>query len=94
MLRIVSERRDTDSTTPCTCNASMATVSPIWNQCSKNMSRPAITSVRNRCAANAITIARNDAPTSVCTRCAPESATIASTNASGERDVAHRRLDQ
>ena len=81
MLRSVIERSETDSTTPCTCRVSMATVSPIRNQPSKNISRPAITSIRKRCAAKPITIATNDAPTTVCSRCAPESTTIESSRA-------------
>ena len=62
MLRSVIERSETDSTIPWTCRASIATVSPIRNQPSKNISRPAITSIRKRCAAKPITIARNEAP--------------------------------
>ena len=84
MLRSVSERSETDSTTPCIFRTSIATVSPIRNQPSKNISRPAITSIRNRCAANPITIATKDAPTIVCTRCAPERTTIESTSASAK----------
>ena len=94
MLRSGSERSETDSTTPCTCKASTATVSPIRNQPSKNISRPAITSVRNRCAAKPMMIARNDAPAIVCSRCAPDERHDREEQREREREVPDARLDQ
>ena len=94
MLRSVIDRGETDSTTPSTFSESIATVSPIRNQPSKNMSRPATTSVRNRCAAKPITIARNDAPITVWSRCAPDRTTIVSRTASPKTTVADAGRDQ
>ena len=94
MLRSVSERSETDSTTPWTFRTSIATVSPIRNQPSKNISRPAITSIRNRCAAKPITIATNDAPDDRLQPLRAGEDDDREQQRDREREVADRRLDQ
>ena len=63
-------------------SGSSTTVSPIWNQRSWNISSPATTSTRKRCAAKARRMTRKDAPTNVCTVSAPSSTLSARREAS------------
>ena len=80
--RSVVERSDISSTTPDSDQGSTVIVSPTENHPSKNMSRPAMMSVRKRWPAKPIRTTMSDAPARAATLEKPETWTNEKTSAS------------